>query len=148
MEPSAKGTVTPLASLFSEEDAKKAASYVEEKIGEKRVEMNRLQQFVEENTNLINLLTKLPDQLHHNVMASFYPFITLPYDLIHQNIINCIWCFCTQVPFGKMAFFPGRLIHTNECLVSFFMILYSFFNLNVIWFYIVSFLLWGLRVSQ
>ncbi|CAF2309917.1 unnamed protein product [Brassica napus] len=23
----------------------------------------------------------------------------------------------TQVPFGKIAFFPGRLVHTNECLV-------------------------------
>ncbi|EOA36634.1 hypothetical protein CARUB_v10011875mg [Capsella rubella] len=89
MEPPAKGTVTPLASLFSEEEARKAASYVEEKIGEKRVEMNRLQQFVDENDNLINLVKKLPDQLHHNVM----------------------------VPYGKMAFFPGRLIHTNECLV-------------------------------
>ncbi|XP_010475002.1 PREDICTED: unconventional prefoldin RPB5 interactor-like protein [Camelina sativa] len=89
MEPPAKGTVTPLASLFSEEEARKAASYVEEKIGEKRVEMNRLQQFVDENDNLINLVKKLPDQLHHNVM----------------------------VPFGKIAFFPGRLIHTNECLV-------------------------------
>ncbi|XP_010457388.1 PREDICTED: LOW QUALITY PROTEIN: unconventional prefoldin RPB5 interactor-like [Camelina sativa] len=89
MEPPAKGTVTPLASLFSEEEARKAASYVEEKIGEKRVEMNRLQQFVDENDNLINLVKKLPDQLHHNVM----------------------------VPFGKIAFFPGRLIHTNEYLV-------------------------------
>ncbi|CAA0161777.1 unnamed protein product [Arabidopsis thaliana] len=87
MEPPAKGTVTPLG--FSEEDVRKAASYMEEKIGEKRVEMNRLQQYVDENDNLINLVKKLPDQLHHNVM----------------------------VPFGKMAFFPGRLIHTNECLV-------------------------------
>lgn len=74
MEPPAKGTVTPLASLFSEEEARKAASYVEEKIGEKRVEMNRLQQFVDENDNLINLVKKLPDQLHHNVMVSFYLF--------------------------------------------------------------------------
>ncbi|CAA7035166.1 unnamed protein product [Microthlaspi erraticum] len=89
MEAPAKGTVTPIASLFSEEEARKAASYVEEKIGAKRGEMNRLQQFVDENANLINLVAKLPDQLHHNVM----------------------------VPFGKMAFFPGRLIHTNECLV-------------------------------
>lgn len=74
MEPPAKGTVTPLASLFSEEEARKAASYVEEKIGEKRVEMNRLQQFVDENDNLINLVKKLPDQLQHNVMVSFYLF--------------------------------------------------------------------------
>uniref|UniRef100_M4DFI8 Uncharacterized protein n=1 Tax=Brassica campestris TaxID=3711 RepID=M4DFI8_BRACM len=68
--PQTKGTVTPLASLFSEEEARKAASYVEERIREKREEMNRLQRFVDEN-----------------------------------------------VPFGKIAFFPGRLIHTNECLV-------------------------------
>ncbi|XP_024008827.1 RNA polymerase II subunit 5-mediating protein homolog isoform X3 [Eutrema salsugineum] len=86
MEPPTKGTVTPIASLFSEEEARKAAIYVEEKIGEKREAMNRLQQFVDENANLINLVAKLPDQLHHNVM----------------------------VPLGKLAFFPGRLIHTNE----------------------------------
>jgi unconventional prefoldin RPB5 interactor 1 len=69
MEPPAKGTVTPLG--FSEEDVRKAASYMEEKIGEKRVEMNRLQQYVDENDNLINLVKKLPDQLHHNVMVNF-----------------------------------------------------------------------------
>ncbi|KAF3493483.1 hypothetical protein DY000_02051819 [Brassica cretica] len=33
--------------------------------------MNHLQHFVDENDNLINLVTKLPDQLRHNVMASF-----------------------------------------------------------------------------
>ncbi|XP_056862818.1 uncharacterized protein LOC130510435 isoform X1 [Raphanus sativus] len=87
--PQTKGTVTPLGSLFSEEEARKAASFVEERIREKREEMNRLQQFVDENDNLISLVKKLPDQLHHNIM----------------------------VPFGKKAFFPGRLIHTNECLV-------------------------------
>ncbi|KAF8111731.1 hypothetical protein N665_0073s0087 [Sinapis alba] len=87
--PQTKGTVTPLASLFSEEEARKAASYVAEKIREKREEMNRLQQFVDENDNLISLVKKLPEKLHHNIM----------------------------VPFGKIAFFPGRLIHTNECLV-------------------------------
>ncbi|KAF2549110.1 hypothetical protein F2Q70_00019295 [Brassica cretica] len=85
--PQTKGTVTPLASLFSEEEARKAASYVEERIREKREEMNRLQRFVDENDNLISLVKKLPEKLHHNV------------------------------PFGKIAFFPGRLIHTNECLV-------------------------------
>ncbi|CAH2039005.1 unnamed protein product [Thlaspi arvense] len=105
MDSSTKGTVTPLASLFSEEEARKAAIYVEEKIGEKLGEMNRLQQFVDENANLIDLVRKLPDQLHHNVMASFHPFI-IP--SLQSKF----------VPFGKMAFFPGRLIHTNECLVG------------------------------
>lgn len=82
MDPPAKGTVTPIASLFSEEEARKAASYVEEKIGEKRGEINRLQQFVDENANLINLVAKLPDQLHHNVMASFHPLSNLISNLL------------------------------------------------------------------
>ncbi|XP_013623927.1 PREDICTED: aldose reductase-like [Brassica oleracea var. oleracea] len=51
--------------------------------------MNRLQRFVDENDNLISLVKKLPEKLHHNIM----------------------------VHFGKITFFPGRLIHTNECLV-------------------------------
>ncbi|KAG2240860.1 hypothetical protein Bca52824_097035 [Brassica carinata] len=58
--PQTKGTVTPLASLFSEQEARKAASYVEERIREKREEMNRLQGFVDENDNLISLVKKLP----------------------------------------------------------------------------------------
>jgi len=69
--PQTKGTVTPLASLFSEQEARKAASYVEERIREKREEMNRLQRFVDENDNLISLVKKLPEKLHHNIMASF-----------------------------------------------------------------------------
>ncbi|XP_010522601.1 PREDICTED: RNA polymerase II subunit 5-mediating protein homolog isoform X2 [Tarenaya hassleriana] len=89
MEAPAKGTVTPLASMFPEAEARKAAKRVEEKIGEKQNEMNRLDQFVADNANLINLVKKLPDQLYHDVM----------------------------VPFGKLAFFPGRLIHTNEFLL-------------------------------
>ncbi|KAG2240678.1 hypothetical protein Bca52824_097120 [Brassica carinata] len=74
--PQTKGTVTPLASLFSEQEARKAASYVEERIREKREEMNRLQGFVDENDNLISLVKKLPEKLHHNIMAS---------RLIHTN---------------------------------------------------------------
>ncbi|XP_010556842.1 PREDICTED: RNA polymerase II subunit 5-mediating protein homolog isoform X2 [Tarenaya hassleriana] len=89
MEAPAKGTVTPLASMFPEDEARKAAKRVEEKIGEKQNEMNRLDQFGVDNANLINLVKKLPDQLNHDVM----------------------------VPFGKLAFFPGRLIHTNEFMV-------------------------------
>ncbi|KAL0673999.1 hypothetical protein Bca4012_001980 [Brassica carinata] len=33
--------------------------------------MNRLQRFVDENDNLISLFKKLPEKLHHNIMASF-----------------------------------------------------------------------------
>ncbi|CAK7322751.1 unnamed protein product [Dovyalis caffra] len=84
-----KGTVTPFASLFPSNEAQKAAKRVEEKIGEKEKELDCINEFVTENANLINLVSKLPDELNHEIM----------------------------VPFGKAAFFPGRLIHTNEFMV-------------------------------
>ncbi|KAF3555038.1 hypothetical protein F2Q69_00017665 [Brassica cretica] len=43
----------------------------QERIREKREEMNRLQRFVDENDNLISLVKKLPEKLHHNIMATF-----------------------------------------------------------------------------
>ncbi|WZZ55607.1 hypothetical protein YC2023_055714 [Brassica napus] len=48
----------------------------QERIQEKREEMNRLQRFVDENDNLISLVKKLPEKLHHNIMSS---------RLIHTN---------------------------------------------------------------
>ncbi|KAG6519683.1 hypothetical protein ZIOFF_023188 [Zingiber officinale] len=71
-----KGTVTPLGSLFSPEEARKAAQRVEGAVVQRSSELRRLQGFVSENSALISL-----------------------------------------VPFGGAAFFPGRLIHTNEFLV-------------------------------
>ncbi|GLT45849.1 hypothetical protein SLA2020_196510 [Shorea laevis] len=88
-EPGLKGTVTSLSSMFPVEEAQKAAKRVEEALEEKWKEMNRLNEFIADNTSLINLVQKLPDELHHDIM----------------------------VPFGKAAFFPGRLIHTNEFMV-------------------------------
>ncbi|XP_052881253.1 uncharacterized protein LOC108483236 isoform X2 [Gossypium arboreum] len=84
-----KGTVTSLSSMFPAEEVQKAAKMVEEKLSENQNEMNQLKEFIADNTSLINLVQKLPDELHHDIM----------------------------VPFGKAAFFPGRLIHTNEFLV-------------------------------
>ncbi|KAB5515787.1 hypothetical protein DKX38_026435 [Salix brachista] len=84
-----RGTVTPFASMFPASEAQKAAKRVEEKIGEKQNELDSIKEFVTENTNLINLVSRLPDELNHDIM----------------------------VPFGKAAFFPGRLIHTNEFMV-------------------------------
>ncbi|XP_062105986.1 uncharacterized protein LOC133817470 isoform X3 [Humulus lupulus] len=89
MEGSVKGTVTPLSSLFAAEEAQKAAKRVYDTIAEKRQELDRLRGFVSDNANLISTVQRLPDQLHHDIM----------------------------VPFGKAAFFPGRLIHTNEFMV-------------------------------
>ncbi|XP_007022868.2 PREDICTED: RNA polymerase II subunit 5-mediating protein homolog isoform X1 [Theobroma cacao] len=84
-----KRTVTSLSSMFPTEEAQKAAKRVEETLLEKQNEMNQLRGFIADNTSLINLVQKLPDELHHDIM----------------------------VPFGKAAFLPGRLIHTNEFLV-------------------------------
>ncbi|KAL4273485.1 hypothetical protein GQ457_13G006370 [Hibiscus cannabinus] len=88
-KPEVKGTVTPLSAMFPPEEVQKAAKLVEEKLSEKRNEMSQLKEFIADNTSLVNLVQKLPDELHHDIM----------------------------VPFGKAAFFPGRLVHTNEFLV-------------------------------
>ena len=66
----AKGTVTALSSIYSPEEAQKAAKRVEDAIGEKQEEMDRLRGFISDNTNLINLVQKLPDQLHHDIMVN------------------------------------------------------------------------------
>ncbi|XP_057460617.1 uncharacterized protein LOC130751103 isoform X2 [Actinidia eriantha] len=88
MEGQVKGTVTKLSSLFPVEEAQKAAKRVEETIAERQKELDLVGDFIADNRGLINLVQKLPDELHHDIM----------------------------VPFGKAAFFPGRLIHTNEFL--------------------------------
>lgn len=84
-----KGTVKPLASLISVEEAQNAAKRVHEAIEEREKEASYIERFITENNNLFKLVHTLPDQLSHPIM----------------------------VPFGKAAFFPGRLIHTNEFLV-------------------------------
>ncbi|XP_075488086.1 uncharacterized protein LOC142527232 [Primulina tabacum] len=84
-----KGIVTPLSSLFPAEEAQKATKLVEETIAERKQQLSQLKGFINDNVNLINLVQKLPDEISHHIM----------------------------VPFGKAAFFPGRLIHTNEFLV-------------------------------
>uniref|UniRef100_A0A7N0U3I2 RNA polymerase II subunit 5-mediating protein homolog n=1 Tax=Kalanchoe fedtschenkoi TaxID=63787 RepID=A0A7N0U3I2_KALFE len=84
-----KGTVTPLSSMFSPEEANGAARRVDQAIAERTSELHRVRAFLDDNSGLAKLVQRLPDQLHHDIM----------------------------VPFGKGAFFPGRLIHTNEFLV-------------------------------
>ncbi|KAF3643492.1 putative DSC E3 ubiquitin ligase complex subunit 1-like isoform X1 [Capsicum annuum] len=89
MEAPIKGTVTSLSSLFPVEEAQKASKRVEESITERQKQLDQLREFAADNNTLINLVQRLPDQLHHEIM----------------------------VPFGKAAFFPGHLVHTNEFLV-------------------------------
>ncbi|KAI3896637.1 hypothetical protein MKX03_036097 [Papaver bracteatum] len=89
MEQREKGTVSSLASLVSVEEAQMAAKRVEGSIAEHQKELDHIRHFISDNNNLINLVHKLPDELHHAIM----------------------------VPFGKAAFFPGHLVHTNELIV-------------------------------
>ncbi|KAJ4980782.1 hypothetical protein NE237_031619 [Protea cynaroides] len=89
MENRLKGTVVPLASVFPVEEAQKAAKHVQDTIVDRQKELDHLHNFVVDNNNLVNLVRRLPDVLTHDVM----------------------------VPFGKAAFFSGRLMHTNEFLV-------------------------------
>ncbi|CAL4945750.1 unnamed protein product [Urochloa decumbens] len=84
-----KGTATPLGAVFSPEETKRAVARVAESIADRRAELGRLQGFVADNAALVSLVNRLPDELSHEIM----------------------------VPFGGAAFFPGRLIHTNELLV-------------------------------
>ncbi|KAJ1704035.1 hypothetical protein LUZ63_003814 [Rhynchospora breviuscula] len=84
-----KGEAIALDSVFSPEETAKAVHRVEEAVSERRRELNRLRRFASDNSSLSSLVQRLPDETSHDVM----------------------------VPFGGVAFFPGRLIHTNELLV-------------------------------
>ncbi|XP_039138974.1 RNA polymerase II subunit 5-mediating protein homolog isoform X2 [Dioscorea cayenensis subsp. rotundata] len=84
-----KGTVTPFDSVFSPAAVREAAAKVHDSIADHQKDLARVQGFISDNTNLINLVRHLPDELSHDIM----------------------------VPFGGAAFFPGKLIHTNEFLV-------------------------------
>uniref|UniRef100_A0A0E0JT55 RNA polymerase II subunit 5-mediating protein homolog n=1 Tax=Oryza punctata TaxID=4537 RepID=A0A0E0JT55_ORYPU len=84
-----KGTATPLGAVFSPEETRRAVARVAEAVADRRAELGRLQGFAADNAALVSLVQRLPDELSHDIM----------------------------VPFGGAAFFPGRLIHTNELLV-------------------------------
>ncbi|KAI5668772.1 hypothetical protein M9H77_18625 [Catharanthus roseus] len=84
-----RGTVTSLASLFPPEETHKASERVQNAISERWEHLGQLKKFIADNANLINLVQTLPNELHHNIMVSF----------------------------GKAAFFPGKLIHSNEFMV-------------------------------
>ncbi|KAL1560910.1 RNA polymerase II subunit 5-mediating protein [Salvia divinorum] len=84
-----KGTVMQLSSVFPEEEVQKASLRVQETITERRRELDKVRSFMDDNTSLINLVRKLPDETHHDIM----------------------------VPFGQAAFFPGRMTNPNKFLV-------------------------------
>ncbi|CAM6084161.1 unnamed protein product [Calypogeia fissa] len=84
-----KGIVRPLADSISAEAAERASKQVREAIAQQQLQLEELQRFSVENKSLSELVRELPDSVSHHDM----------------------------VPFGRGAFFPGRLKHTNEFLV-------------------------------
>lgn len=52
--------------------------------------LDSMQEQLQSNLELQQLLETLPDKVRHSIM----------------------------VPFGSVAFFPGNLLHTNECFVD------------------------------
>ncbi|CAN6483699.1 unnamed protein product [Victoria cruziana] len=89
MKEKRKGVATPVASLFSAEEARKAAQRVNDSIAERQKDLEQLYAFITDNNVLKKLVQKLPEELSHDIM----------------------------VPFGKAAFFPGKIVHTNEFTV-------------------------------
>lgn len=64
-----KGTVTSLASLFPPEEARKASKHVLDAIEEHEKELHQLNQFVLDNNNIIDIVQRIPEQLHHDIMV-------------------------------------------------------------------------------
>ena len=94
-KPEVKGTMTSLSSMFPAEEAQKAAIRVEETLSEKQNEMNQLIEFISDNTSLINLVQKLPDELHHDIMAS------ISLSIYSQSILLVIFMLIIFLPFLK-----------------------------------------------
>ena len=85
------GTVTSLAEMFPAEDAQKAVKRVQEKLAEIQNELHRVRGFISDNSNLINLVQKLPEQLHHNIIVNtlLLPFLLF---FFHQWLIFLKLC--------------------------------------------------------
>ncbi|EFJ20364.1 hypothetical protein SELMODRAFT_418202 [Selaginella moellendorffii] len=84
-----KGTVTPLAELLPVGELAQASDRIQGAIREHADKLQQLQSFADDNRAIHKLVQELPHNVAYNIM----------------------------VPFGKAAFFPGKLVHTNEMLV-------------------------------
>ena len=88
-----KGTVTSLAAMFPAEDTQKAARRVQDKLAEMQPELDRVRGFISDNANLINLVQKLPEELHHDIMVNLY-LLSLSLSLIvnkFENQLGPVW---------------------------------------------------------
>lgn len=62
--------MTSLASIFPAEEAHKASKRVQDTLVERQTELDQVRGFIADNTNLINQVQRLPDELYHDIMAS------------------------------------------------------------------------------
>lgn len=65
----AKGTVISLSSIFPVEEAMKAQKRVAGDIKHRNKDLDTLSQFAAQNSSLINLVKRLPDELSHDIMV-------------------------------------------------------------------------------
>lgn len=73
-----KGTVTALSSLYPVEEAQKASMRVQDAIADRQQQLSQVKGFIGDNISLINLVKKLPDETHHNIMVIIplkFPFV-------------------------------------------------------------------------
>lgn len=84
-----RGEIRRLADAFPAAEAERASKHVEDAIQAQRDTLQTLHGYLTDNQELSKLVQDLPNKVSYNIM----------------------------VPFGKAAFFPGRLVHTNEFLV-------------------------------
>ena len=82
-----KGTVMQLSSVFPEEEVQKASMRVQDTIAERRRELEKLRSFKDDNTSLINLVRKLPDETHHDIMVSLYLYLYV-YVYVYVCVLN------------------------------------------------------------
>lgn len=61
-----------------------------------------------------NVLSELPNEIQHEAMVIW---VEINFWIFYINDNFKILIIFKQIPFSKLAFFPGKLIHTNEILV-------------------------------
>eukprot|EP00250_Pteridium_aquilinum_P002040 c12249_g1_i2 orf=99-1118(+) len=84
-----RGEVRRMADAFAEGDVEVVSSHLQSAVRSHHHTLQTLEAFLHDNQQLSRLVQDLPNKVSHSIM----------------------------VPFGKAAFFPGRLMHTNEFLV-------------------------------
>lgn len=85
-----KGRVTSLSSLFPPEETQKALGRVQNAILDRRKNLDQLKEFIAENTNLINVVQTLPNELNHDIMVTLTA-------LINSYFVICFICLFVDV---------------------------------------------------